>query len=147
MYKYTTGWLWISGRSFWESAVACISVQPLWKHHSPANQILAPRWQADIVITIKGHKTVLIIGGNTGLSFETVKALYESGATYTIIHISRSLEKFHAAATQLKEAQKDIRRTIDTFQLDITSDESVRAAFDYVQQKYGKLDTLINNAG
>lgn len=90
---------------------------------------------------------VLVTGANTGLGFETVKALYQSSTAYTIILSGRSLDKAEAAAEKIKNEITKSASTIKTLSLDIESDDSIKSAFDYFQRDFGKLDILINNAG
>jgi len=90
---------------------------------------------------------VLITGGNTGIGLETVKALLGSASSYHIILGSRSLDKANTVISTLKSTFGKTSSTIEPIQIDVTSDESIIAAFDQTKSKHGKLDTLINNAG
>jgi NAD(P)-dependent dehydrogenase (short-subunit alcohol dehydrogenase family) len=90
---------------------------------------------------------VLITGGNTGLGFETVKALFASSSPYTILMCSRSLSKAKSAISTLKSSNTTSKSSIIPVQLDIEDDQSIQDAFDEVKAKYSKIDTLINNAG
>ncbi|KAF2196070.1 NAD(P)-binding protein [Delitschia confertaspora ATCC 74209] len=91
---------------------------------------------------------VLITGGNTGLGYETVKSLYaESEIPYTILMGSRSLSKAEDAISKLKSKVPESKSEVLPLQLDISSDESILAAYQYVSSKFGIIDVLINNAG
>lgn len=93
------------------------------------------------------NPVILITGANTGLGFETVKALCQSSKAYTILLGGRSLEKANAAA---KQAQTEFRTTpsvLAAIQVDIEDDKSISQAFEHVASQYGRLDVLINNAG
>jgi NAD(P)-dependent dehydrogenase (short-subunit alcohol dehydrogenase family) len=90
---------------------------------------------------------VLITGGNTGIGYETVKALYASSEVYTILMGSRSFEKAKTAISTLQTANTSSKSEIVPVQLDIEDDTSIQDAFSEVSEKYGKIDTLINNAG
>lgn len=92
-------------------------------------------------------KIVLITGGNTGIGFETAKALYKEPTAYDILIGTRSLEKGEAAIASLKNEIPDSASTVSAVQVDIESDDSIKKAFDHVSSKYGKLDVLVNNAG
>ena len=92
-------------------------------------------------------KIVLVTGANSGIGYETVKALLESDKLYHVIMSSRSLEKGRLAFEAL---QRDCTTSINTFeliQLDLTSDESITRAFEHVQANHGRVDVLVNNAG
>ena len=90
---------------------------------------------------------VLVTGGNGGLGYEIVKALYESSKAYRIFMGSRSLDKAKEAIQKLDEECPGATNTVEVVQLDLTSDESIERAFTQVQADVGYIDTLINNAG
>ena len=90
---------------------------------------------------------VLITGGNTGLGYEAVKALYQSSNAYEILIGSRSLDKANAAVSSLKQEVASSPSTLSPVQVDVESDESIDEAFETVSARFGQLDTLINNAG
>ena len=41
----------------------------------------------------------------------------------------------------------DSKSTVETVRIDIEDDESIKQAFETINEKYGKLDILLNNAG
>jgi NAD(P)-dependent dehydrogenase (short-subunit alcohol dehydrogenase family) len=90
---------------------------------------------------------VLITGGNTGIGYETVKALYASPEAHTIIMGSRSLDKAAEAISTLKSEIPEPKSEIVPVQIDIESDASMEAAFKTVESKFGRIDALVNNAG
>ena len=58
---------------------------------------------------------------------------------------SRSLEKGQAALSELKADGP--KGALSTVQLDVTDDKSIEAAAAHMQQMFGRLDVLGNNAG
>ncbi len=90
---------------------------------------------------------VLITGANTGIGFETVKALYQSSKAYTILLGGRNLEKANAAAQETQTLFPHCPSIIKTIQVDVEDDNSISRAFDHVTNEYGRLDVLVNNAG
>jgi NAD(P)-dependent dehydrogenase (short-subunit alcohol dehydrogenase family) len=58
---------------------------------------------------------------------------------------SRSLEKAKAAMSEIEAA--GIKGTLSTVQLEVTDEKSIEEAAAHVQQHFGRLDVLINNAG
>ena len=80
--------------------------------------------------------TVLITGGNRGLGFEAGRQLIALGHDVWLSSRDERLGK--AAADQLGAR---------FVQLDVTDDESVRAAASYVGSDPAGLDVLVNNAG
>lgn len=95
-----------------------------------------------------GSKTVVLItGGNTGIGYESVKALYSSPEAHTILMGSRSLDKAKDAIAQLQGEIPESKSEIIPLQIDIEDDESIVNAYNEVEQKWGKVDALVNNAG
>jgi len=93
------------------------------------------------------NSIILITGANTGLGFETVKALCQSSIAYTILLGGRSLEKANTAAQQAQTEFPKSPIVIKTVQIDIEDDDSISQLFEHVSSQYGRLDVLINNAG
>lgn len=83
----------------------------------------------------------LVTGGNRGMGLEIVKELSQRGQH--VIMGARNLEKGRAAIDKLTKLNLDV----DLVQLDVTNSSSVTEAAQTVQQKYGYLTILINNAG
>jgi NAD(P)-dependent dehydrogenase (short-subunit alcohol dehydrogenase family) len=90
---------------------------------------------------------VLITGGNTGIGYESVKALYTSPQPHTILMGSRSLEKAKGSIVRLKGEVSESKSEVVPIQIDIEDDVSIEKAFKEVESKYGRIDTLVNNAG
>ncbi|KAL5119135.1 hypothetical protein ACEQ8H_002842 [Pleosporales sp. CAS-2024a] len=90
---------------------------------------------------------VLVTGGNTGIGYETVKALYASPEAHTILMGSRSLDKARAAIETLQSDMPETKSTLVPLQIDIEDDASIDAAFAKVDREYGRVDALVNNAG
>ena len=85
---------------------------------------------------------VLISGANQGIGLEIVKKLATENFGYHVLMGCRSLEKGQAAIASLPP---DL--SVESIELDITNDSSISKAVATVQEKYGRLDVLINNAG
>jgi NAD(P)-dependent dehydrogenase (short-subunit alcohol dehydrogenase family) len=90
---------------------------------------------------------VLITGGNTGIGYETVKALYASSGPHVILMGSRSLEKAHAAIKTLQSEVTESNSEVIPIQIDIEDDTSIETLNKEIESKYGRLDALVNNAG
>ena len=58
----------------------------------------------------------------------------------------RSHEKAVAAKSEI-EAAGGVKGTLSTAQLDVTDQKSIEEAAAHVQQEFGRLDVLVNNAG
>nr|GAT45218.1 short-chain dehydrogenase/reductase family protein [Mycena chlorophos] len=92
-------------------------------------------------------KIVLVSGGNTGLGYEIIKALYASSRPYELILGTRTLSKGEAAVAQLAAEVPKSASTVNAIQLDVTSDASIEAAVASITGTHGHLKALINNAG
>lgn len=81
--------------------------------------------------------TLLITGGSSGIGLAFAEALAD--CSNRVIICARSHEKLEWARQQNPK--------LDCHVCDITRKNDVLALFQYVQQQYGRLDLLINNAG
>ena len=88
---------------------------------------------------------VLITGANSGVGYATSKILAEASPNYHIIMASRSLPKLDAALSELSFLST-IKGTLSALQLDVIDQNSISAAAAQVEQSYGHIDVLINNA-
>ena len=86
-------------------------------------------------------KVIIVTGGNSGLGYESVKAFAEKGAE--VILASRSVEKGEAA----KKAMLEVKGNISVLPLDLMDFSSIKSFTEKFQQKYKRLDVLLNNAG
>ena len=86
-------------------------------------------------------KVALVTGANRGIGFETAKKLGEEGIT--VVVGARTLQSAEETASKLKS------QGIDAYgiQLEVTSAADRAAAAKFLEEKFGKLDILINNAG
>jgi NAD(P)-dependent dehydrogenase (short-subunit alcohol dehydrogenase family) len=87
-------------------------------------------------------KNVLITGCSSGFGFETAKYLAEKG--HSVYATMRNVNgKNGKPASELRNFAKERNLSITVLEMDVTSDESVKAAADQISQ----VDVLINNAG
>lgn len=92
-------------------------------------------------------KVVIVTGGNAGIGYEAVKALFQSTKSYHVLMGSRSLEKGKLAAETIKKECPGAKNSLEAIQLDVTSDESIGKTFEHVKSSQGCLDVLVHNAG
>ncbi|MFE7797906.1 oxidoreductase [Nocardia sp. NPDC057440] len=90
-----------------------------------------------------GGRIAVVTGANTGIGFETARALAEHSAT--VVLACRSRDKAEAAANRIIENTPDA--TIETAQLDLNSLDSISSAADAIRSRHDHIDLLINNAG
>ncbi|WP_370191106.1 SDR family NAD(P)-dependent oxidoreductase [Qipengyuania sp.] len=87
-------------------------------------------------------RTALITGGYSGLGMETARAMAAKGAH--VILSGRDATKLAAAADEIAETTG---ARVDTLVCDLASLDSVRAAAKDANERFEKIDLLINNAG
>lgn len=80
-----------------------------------------------------GRKVVLVTGGSSGIGRAICTHLLQEGVT--IYGTSRKVEN------------GDVRNGIPFVKLDLNNPESISNAIDYLIQKEGRIDVLVNNAG
>ncbi len=87
-------------------------------------------------------KVAIITGANTGNGFGCAKVFSEAGMN--VVMAARRKEKGEAAAAELNAAGKG---ECTFFQCDVSDPDQVKALIDFAVEKYGRLDTMVNNAG
>ncbi|MBI3691950.1 MAG: SDR family NAD(P)-dependent oxidoreductase [Mycolicibacterium aromaticivorans] len=100
------------------------------------------RWTAADIPDQTG-RTAVITGANTGLGYETARALAAKGAH--VVLAVRNLDKGKAAADLI--ARRYPGADVSVQELDLTSLASIRAAAEELRARHDRIDLLINNAG
>jgi NAD(P)-dependent dehydrogenase (short-subunit alcohol dehydrogenase family) len=88
-------------------------------------------------------KICIVTGANSGIGKETALGLAQMGAR--VVMVCRNAEKGRAALEEIR--QESGSSQVDLLIADMSSQASVRALADEIQQKYPRLDVLVNNAG
>lgn len=86
-------------------------------------------------------KVAFITGANRGIGFETAKRMAQE--SIKVILGSRDLNKGKKAVKKLNSMEIDA----DLIQYDAFDLNAPQKVYEYISQKYNKLDILINNAG
>lgn len=89
------------------------------------------------------EKVVIITGGTRGIGYETVKKFLENGAKVALLG-SRE-ESVNKALSNLKEENSSYE--VIGFYPDLTKEEEIRKVFEKIEEEFGRIDCLINNAG
>ena len=84
------------------------------------------------------NMVALVSGGNRGIGLEICRQLADRG--YTVILGSRDEE-------QGREAAEKLDGDVHARQLDVTDQESVDRLAGSIEEEFGRLDVLVNNAG
>ncbi|MEV6483869.1 SDR family NAD(P)-dependent oxidoreductase [Streptomyces sp. NPDC051576] len=87
--------------------------------------------------TMQG-KVAVISGGSTGVGRAVGALLAESGAK--VVLLARRADRLEAAAREMAGA-------VLTIPTDVSDGDSVRAAFAQVEERFGRVDILVNSAG
>ncbi|MFF4383148.1 SDR family NAD(P)-dependent oxidoreductase [Kitasatospora sp. NPDC001547] len=87
------------------------------------------------------HRIALITGANKGIGLATAGELARAG--HTVLIGARDPERGTAAAAALTARGLDARFV----RLDVTDPATAAAAAELIDAEYGRLDTLVNNAG
>jgi len=87
------------------------------------------------------QQIALVTGANRGLGFETCRQLARLGTR--VILTSRDAHLGQQATASL--TRQDL--PVEFHPLDVTDEESVAVLREFVEQQFGRLDVLVNNAG
>ena len=93
--------------------------------------------------SVKG-KYVVITGATSGIGLAAAKEFVKRGAILGIV--ARNQAKAEATAAALKSAEGNDAK-VDIFLADMTSQQSIRDVAKDIQNRWPRLDVLINNAG
>jgi NAD(P)-dependent dehydrogenase (short-subunit alcohol dehydrogenase family) len=88
-------------------------------------------------------KICIVTGANSGIGKETALGLAEMGAR--VVMVCRNAEKGKVALEEIRRESGSSQ--VDLLIADMSSQASVRALAEQIQQKYLRLDVLVNNAG
>ncbi|MEO1393984.1 MAG: SDR family oxidoreductase [Cyanobacteria bacterium J06634_5] len=87
------------------------------------------------------NNIALVTGANRGIGLEVTRQLAQKGAV--VLLGSRDIDKGKLAAQSLASDEL----TVIPVRLDVTQQEDIEQAAKQIEQDYGRLDILINNAG
>jgi NAD(P)-dependent dehydrogenase (short-subunit alcohol dehydrogenase family) len=83
------------------------------------------------------ERVALVSGGNRGLGLEVARRLAEDG--YRVVIGSRD-------PARGEEAAREVGRSATACRLDLTDPESIEACISTIEERFGRLDVLVNNA-
>ncbi|KAL7048564.1 hypothetical protein ACKWTF_003398 [Chironomus riparius] len=86
-------------------------------------------------------KIAVVTGASAGIGISIVKSLVSYGVN--VVGLARRVEKVEELANELKDAAGKVY----AYKCDVADQESVKAAFQWVEEKFGGVDILVNNAG
>lgn len=89
-------------------------------------------------------KVAVVSGASSGIGAAIAKDLAKSGMI--VIGLARRAEIIDQLWHTLKSENPEITGTIHSFKCDISLDIDVKAAFQWIDEKFGRVDVMINNA-
>lgn len=89
------------------------------------------------------NKVAIITGGSRGIGYATVEAFLQEGAR-VVLCASRQ-ETADQAVAKLRETYPETQ--VEGIFPNLSEYDGLKAAFDGVAEKYGRIDILVNNAG
>lgn len=87
------------------------------------------------------NKNILITGASSGIGYQLAKDLAKEGANVALLARRKNI------LDELAEELKSFPPKIITAYCDVTSKESIKAAFDFVKKEFGNIDIVILNSG
>ncbi|HEV8003073.1 MAG TPA: SDR family NAD(P)-dependent oxidoreductase [Planctomycetaceae bacterium] len=88
------------------------------------------------------QNVAFITGANKGIGLETARGLGKLG--YAVVLGSRDAGRGRAAADKLKSEGIE---SVEPFQVDTTNHDDHKKVARHIEERYGRLDVLVNNAG
>lgn len=87
-----------------------------------------------------GKRIALVTGANKGIGYETARRLGSQGLT--VLLGARDEQRGKEAAAKLQSGGLDVQ----FLSLDVNDHATHKAAYSFIEDKFGKLDVLVNNA-
>src|SRR6185436_10371547 len=86
------------------------------------------------------ERVALVTGANKGIGYETARRLASQGIT--VLLGARDEQRGKEAAAKLQAEDLDVQ----FLRLDVNDQATLEAAHRFIEDKFGKLDILVNNA-
>ncbi|PVI01177.1 short chain dehydrogenase [Periconia macrospinosa] len=87
---------------------------------------------------------ILITGASSGIGLVTTASLISTPTNHVIMGV-RNLAKGEKCLKDLQSQRP--QGTLSLLELDVTNDDSISAAINQISMDFGRIDSLINNAG
>lgn len=89
------------------------------------------------------NKIAVVTGASAGIGAATCKALVEKGMI--VVGLARRLEKMDTNVRSTIEAK--YQKNFHTHKCDVSDEQSVKETFAWIDETFGGVDVLVNNAG
>jgi NAD(P)-dependent dehydrogenase (short-subunit alcohol dehydrogenase family) len=90
---------------------------------------------------VNGQKVALVTGANKGIGLEVARELGKAG--WIVLLGARNAERGRAAEAKLRAEKLDAHFV----ELDVIEPRTISLAASKIQEEFGRLDVLVNNAG
>lgn len=87
-------------------------------------------------------KLAVVTGASSGIGAATAKALVNAGMV--VVGLARRVERVEALK---KDLPSSVQESLHAVKCDVSKEEDIVQTFGWVEQKFGGVDVLINNAG
>lgn len=91
--------------------------------------------------TFMSSRTAFVTGASRGIGKSCALALSEAG--YRVVLAARAKDKLEEVAGEIRASGREAF----VVELDLSSPESIKAAFSTASKEFGRIDILVNNAG
>lgn len=89
------------------------------------------------------NKIAVVTGASSGIGAAICKALLEQGMI--VVGLARHLEKMqHQVKSSISNEKQ---HNFHCYKCDVSDEENVKAAFNWITESFGGIDILVNNAG
>ena len=85
-------------------------------------------------------------GANSGIGLAAAHVIASAGENYHVIVASRNAKNGQVAVEEVKSS-KTTKGSVSSVTLDVSDPASIKQAAKHVEEEFGRLDVLINNAG
>jgi NADP-dependent 3-hydroxy acid dehydrogenase YdfG len=99
-----------------------------------------PAHEEAVVSTRLAGTVALVTGASSGIGEATARALAAEGASVAIV--ARRVDRLNALADSIGD-----RDRVEVIEADVTDEDQARSSVDRTVSRFGRLDTLVNNAG
>ncbi len=89
----------------------------------------------------------LITGASSGIGEATARLLTEREPDAEVILVARRRDRVDALAAELNQRSVGISSHVHAYAADLTDPDAVAGLADYVRERFGQLNLLVNNAG
>lgn len=87
-------------------------------------------------------KVAVVTGASAGIGAAIVLDLAKAGVR--VVGLARRVERVEELKKQLPPS---VKGELHSYKCDVTSESDIKAAFEWVETKFGGVDILVNNAG